>query len=127
MFNRRFSTFWKWISISVKWDPSHELYSDVNKKFIATMKLETASDIELAEAVSFRSNFCTLDKKQNSLHCKHKRVQDQNKYTLEDYKYWLENNENNYGVNYSFRSNRHETSMVKQKKIALITFDDKRF
>ena len=43
-------------------------------------------------------------------------MQDHIKYTLEDYKYCLENNEINYDVNYSFRSNKHETTMVKQKK-----------
>ena len=68
----------------------------------------------------------SLHIKQNSLHCKHKEVQDHNKYTLEVYKYCLENNEIKYGVNYSFRNNNHEITMVKQKKIALNTFDHKR-
>ena len=45
--------------------------------------------------------------------------------SLQDYKNCLENNENNYIVNYSFRSNKHEIILVKQKKIALNTFDDK--
>ena len=36
------------------------------------------------------------------------------------------NTEMKYGVNYSFRSNKQEISMVKQKKMALKTFDDKR-
>ena len=53
-------------------------------------------------------------------------MQDHNKYTLEDYKYCLENNEIKYGVHYSFRGNKHEITMVKQKKIALNTIDDKR-
>ena len=53
-------------------------------------------------------------------------MQDHNNYTLEAYKYCLANNEFEYGVNFSFRSNRHEISMVKQKKIAFNTFDDKR-
>ena len=97
-------------------DPSHELYSKNNKKIIGKMKLETASESDLDEAVFLRSKSYSLNIKQNSLHCKHKGVQDHNKYTLEDYKYCLEINENKYGVNYSFRSNKHEITIVKQKK-----------
>ena len=107
-------------------DPSHELYSEANKKVIGKMKLETAPELDLDEAVFLRSKSYSYNIKQNSSHCKHKGVQDHNKYTLEDYKYCLENNEIKYGVNYSFRSNKHENTMVKQKKIALNTFDGKR-
>ena len=107
-------------------DPSHELYSEDNKKVIGKMKLETAPELDLDEAVFLRSKSYSLNIKRNSSFCKHKVVQDHNKYTLEDYKYCLENNEIKYGVNYSFRSNKHEITMVKQKKIALNTFDDKR-
>ena len=107
-------------------DPSHELYSNENKKVIAKMKLETLPELDLYEAVFLRSKSYSLNIKQNKSHCKHKGVQDHNKYTLEDYKYCLENNEIKYGVNYSFRSNKHEIAMVKQEKIALNTFDDKR-
>ena len=53
-------------------------------------------------------------------------MQDQNKYNLEDYENCSENNEIKYGVNYSFRCNNLEITMVKQKKIALNAFDDKR-
>ena len=73
-----------------------------------------------------RSKFYSYNIKQNSSHCKHKGVQDHNKYSLEDYKFCLENNEFKYGVNYSFRSNKHEITIVKQEKIAFNTFDDKR-
>ena len=90
------------------------------------MKLETLPQLDLDEAVFLRSKSYSLNIKQNSSYCKHEGVQDHNKYTLEDYKFWLENNEIKYGVNYSFRSNKHEITMVKQKKIALNTFDDKR-
>ena len=107
-------------------DPSHELYSKDNKIVIGKMKLETARELDSDEAVILRCKSYSLNIKQNSLHCKHKRVQDHKKYTLEDYKYCLENNEFKYGVNYSFRSNKHEITMMKQKKIALNTFDDKR-
>ena len=107
-------------------DPSHELYSQVNKKVIGKMELETAPELDLIEGVFFRSKSYSLNIKQNSSFCKHKGVQDHNKYTLKDYKYCLENNEIEYGVNYSFRSNKHNITMVKQKKIALNTFDDKR-
>ena len=97
-------------------DPSHELYSEANKKVIGKMKLEPAPELDLDEGVFLRSKSYSLDIKQNSSHCKHKGVQDHNKYTLEDYKYCLENNEIKYGVNYSFRSNKDEITMVKQKK-----------
>ena len=107
-------------------DPSHELYSEANKKVIGKMKLETAPKLDLDEAVMFRSKSYFLDLKQNSSHCKHEGVQDHNKYALEDYKYCLENNEIKYGVNYSSRCIKHEITMVKQKKIASKTFDDKR-
>ena len=90
------------------------------------MKLEIAPELDLDEAVFLRSKSYSLNVKQNNSKCKHKGVQDHNKYTLEDYKYCLENNEIKYGVNYSFRSNKHEITLVKQKKIALNTFDDKR-
>ena len=86
-------------------DSSHELYSKDNQKVIGKMKLETAPEIDLDEAVFLRSKFYSFNVKQNSSHCKHKGVQDHNKCTLEDYKYCLEINENKYGVNYSFRSN----------------------
>ena len=47
-----------------------------------------------------RSKSYSLNIKQNNSHCKHKGVQDLNKYILEDYKYSLENIEKKYAVNY---------------------------
>ena len=107
-------------------DPSQELYSEANKKVNGKMKLETAPELDINEAVFLRSKSYSPNIKQNSLHCKHKSVQDHNKYSLEYYKFCLDSNEVKYGVNYSFRSNKHEITMVKQKKIALNTFEDKR-
>ena len=89
-------------------NPFHELYSQANKKVIGKKKLETAPDLDLDEAVLLRSKSYSLNIKQNSSLCKHKGVQHHIKYTLEDYKYCLENNEIKYGVKYSFRSNKHE-------------------
>ena len=63
------------------------------------MKLETAPDLDLDEAVFLRSKSYSLNIKQSSLHCKRKGVQDHDKYILEDYKFCLENNEIKYGVN----------------------------
>ena len=97
-------------------DPSHELYSEVNKKVIGKLKLEAAPELDLGEAVFLRSKSFSINIKQNNSKCKHKGVQDHNKYTLEDYKFCLENNEIKYGVNYSLRSDKHEITMVKQKK-----------
>ncbi len=75
-------------------DPSHELYSKTNKKVIGKMKLETARELDLDEAMILRIKSYSINIKQNNSKCKHKDVQDHNKYTLEDYKYCLENNEN---------------------------------
>ena len=97
-------------------DPSHELYSEANKKVIGKMKLETAPKLDLYEALFFGSKSYSFLIKQTSSHCKHKGVQDHNKNVLGGYKYCLENNETKYGVNYSLRSNKHEITMVKQKK-----------
>ena len=80
------------------------------------MKLETAPELNLEDTVFLRSKSFSLNIKQNSSNCKHKRVQDHNKHTLEEYKYCLENNEIKNGINYSFRNNKHEITMVKQKK-----------
>ena len=57
-------------------DPSHELYSKDNKKVIGKMKLETAPELDLDKAVFLRSKSYSLNLKQNSLHCKHKGVQE---------------------------------------------------
>ena len=96
--------------------PSHELYSEANKNVIGKMKLETIPELDLDEVVILRSKSYSINIKQKNSKCKHKGVQDYNKYTLEDYNYCLENNEIKYGVNYSFRSDKHEITMVKQKK-----------
>ena len=57
------------------------------------MKMETAPELDLDKAVFLRSKSCSLNIKQNSSHSKHKGVQDHIKYTLENFKYCLENNE----------------------------------
>ena len=90
------------------------------------MVLETMPELDLDEAVLFRSKSYSVKNKQNSSHCKHRGVQDHNKDTLKDYKFCSENNEIKCGINYSFRSNKHEITMARQKKIALNTFEDKR-
>ena len=97
-------------------DPSHELYSKNKRKVIGKMKLETALDLDLDEAVFLRSKSYSLNIKQNSSHCKHKGVQDHNKHNLEDYKYCLGNNENKNGDNDSFRSYKNEIILVKLKR-----------
>ena len=53
-------------------DPSHELYSEENKKVIGKMKLEISPEIDLDEAAFLRSKSYSLNFKQNSSHCKHK-------------------------------------------------------
>ena len=83
--------------------------------------METSPELDLDEAVSWRNKSYSLNIKQNSSHCHYKGVQDHFKYDLEDYKLKLlrdcvESNEIKYGVNYSFRKNKHEITMVKQKR-----------
>ena len=79
------------------------------------MKLETLPELDLDKAVFLRSKSCSPNIEQNSSHCKHKGVQDHNKYTLEDYKKCIESKEIKNCVNYSFGSNKHEITMVKRK------------
>ena len=100
-------------------DPSHELCSEDSKKIVGKIKLETAPDLDLEEAVLLTIEFYSLKIKQNSSLFKHKGVQDHVKNTLENYIYCLEKKEMNNGVNHSFRSIKHEISMVRQRKIAL--------
>ena len=74
--------------------------------------------INFYEAVFLRRSFYSVIIKQNHSHCKHEGVQEDKCHTLDKWKSYLENKEFKYGVDYSFRSNKHETSTVKQKKIA---------
>ena len=90
------------------------------------MKLETAPELDSDEAVFLRSKSYSFNMKRNSSHCKHKVVQDDNKYNLEEYKYCLENKENKSGVIFTSANIKYETSMVKQKK-TLNTFVDSIF
>ena len=69
---------------------SNELHSEDNRKVTGKMKLDTLPEIDLGEAVFLRSKSYSLNIKQNSSHCKHKRVQDHNKYNLKGYKNCLE-------------------------------------
>ena len=97
----------------------------INKLLVK--KIGNSSRIRLYGAVLLRSKSYCLNIEQNSSHCKHKGVQDHNKYNLEGYRFCLENKEIKYGVNCSFRSNKHEIIMVNKKKIDLNTFNDKRW
>ena len=65
-------------------DEFNELYREDNEKVIGKMKLETAPELDLHEAVFLRSKYFSLNIKQNSSHCEHKGVQDRIKYTLEE-------------------------------------------
>ena len=47
-------------------DPSHELYSEANKKVFGKMKLETAPELDINEAVFLRSKPYSYNIKQNS-------------------------------------------------------------
>ena len=79
-------------------------------------KLEKAPELALDEAIFLGSKSYSISLKQNCSHCKHKVVRDHGKYTLEEYKNCLEENQTKCGVNYSSRCNKHAVSIVKQKK-----------
>ena len=65
------------------------------------MKIETTPNLDYYEAVSSESMSCPPN-------IQHKGVQEQKKHTLEGCKYRLEKNEIKNGVNFSFRSTKHE-------------------
>ena len=69
---------------SSDFDPYHELFSEDITKVIGKMILETLPELDLDEAVFLGSKSFSLNIKQNSSHCKHKGVQDHNKYTVEE-------------------------------------------
>ena len=75
-------------------DLSHELYSEDIEKVVEKLKLETARELNLDEAVFLWSKSYSIKTKQNISPCKQNGVQDHDKYILEDPKYCLVNNEN---------------------------------
>ena len=103
-------------------DPSHDFFSEVSKNFFGKIKMGTAPQLDLDDAVILSSECHSFIIKQNSSHCKHRGVQNQNKYTLGDYKLCLENRGIEYGAKYYFRSNKHEIWLVKLTKIASSTY-----
>ena len=88
--------------------------------------METVPALDLDDAILPRSKHYSVDIKPNESKTKHKGVQDQRRDDSEDHKKSLGKNEIKYGVNYSFRKIKDEVWLVKQKNIALTTFDDKR-
>ena len=107
-------------------DPVFELYSEDNGKYIGKMKMETAQELDLYEAIFLRvKSYCNKIKPYH-FKSKHKGVQEHNQYTLEDYKLCFERSEEVCGIFSSFRGERREISVVKQPKIASKTFDDER-
>ena len=90
------------------------------------MKVETAPELDLDEAILLRSKYDSPNKKQKSSHCKHKRVQSHNKHTIEVCMNFLEINESLHGSICSFKQIKTDIYLVKQPKIAVNTFDDER-
>ena len=82
-------------------DPAHELYSKDNEQSIGKLKLKETAELDLDGAIFSRSKFYFINLKQNSSCCKHKRVQDHKKFTLEEYNNCLEIKQVKYGVNSS--------------------------
>ena len=97
-------------------DPSHELNSKIREQFLEKKKLEKPPELAINEAIFLGSKSCSISLKQNCSHCKHEVVRDHKKYTLEEYKNRLEENQTKCGINYSFKSNTNAVSMVKPKK-----------
>ena len=89
------------------------------------MKIETGPDLELTKAIFLRSK-CYIYTTPSEETNKQKGVQNSNKFMFDEYFNCLENNQNYYATNYSLKSKKHEITMIKQDKIALSSFDDKR-
>ena len=62
-----------------------KFFQEIIKNSLKKLKLEITPALDLDEAVFLWSKSYSITKKQNSSHWKHKGVQDQNRYSLEDY------------------------------------------
>ena len=91
----------------------------MKEKLLEKSNAKTVPDLDLGETAFSMSEFFPLNTKQNSSYCKQKGVQDHIKNSLEAFECCLENIEIKYGLNYTLRTNKHETSIAKQEKIAL--------
>ena len=87
------------------------------------MTPQNSPEIEVDEAVFFKSKPLTIKKSWESVKTKQNGVQSHNKITIEEHKNCSEKKRRFYGLFYSFRSERHEVSVVRQLKMALNTFD----
>ena len=93
-------------------DPSHEHFSKENKKKLGKIKLATAPEVDLDEAVPLWGESYSINIKQYSSHCIQRGVRGHIEITLEDNKNCLEIIEIKYGVNYFLRGIKLEISKV---------------
>ena len=108
-------------------DPSHELYNSINKKVIGKMKIETSPIIELDNFVALRSksySFSYGSAQKLTQKSKQKGIQHTPIYS--QFINSLFNSETTTATNHSIRSNAHNLTVLKQDKLALNPFDDKR-
>ena len=117
--------FSKYLDLS-ELDPSHELYSEDNKKAIGKAKFESCPKNELAEAVFLESKTYIIKKLSNSIKSKHEGVQTQFKNTFEDLKKCLEQKTERNVELIFLKTKKHEFLMVKEPQIALKKVDYKR-
>ena len=97
------------------------------KKIKVKIEFVSTPEWPIDEAVFSNSKSYFPEKRPISNESKHKGVQTHNEYTLEVYLKVLEKNGLNYGFNHSLGVRKHEISILKRAKVALITFDDERF
>ena len=106
---------------------NHELYDTINKKVIVKMKIETSPIIELDNFIALRSksySFSYKNAQKTVQKSKQKGIQHARPYT--QFIKSLFNSETTTATNYSIRSNAHNLTVLKQNKLALNPFDDKR-
>ena len=116
-------------------DPSHELYSSINKKVIGKMKIETSPFIELDNFLALRSksySFSYKNAQEATRQLTQRTVQKSKQKGIQHTPIYsqfinsLFNSETTTATNYSIRSNAHNLTVQKQDKLALNPFDDKR-
>ena len=104
-------------------DSNSPLYSCENKKVIGKFKIETSPHLYLDEFCSLRAKSYAF--KINDIK-KSKQKGIQKAPDIEEYKHCLFNKNTTNQTNISIRSERHNINVIKQNKLALNSFDDKR-
>ena len=101
-------------------DSAHE-----HKKCICKSEIGNNSRVRFRWSILLWSKPYSINKKPTEFNSKHRGMLEHHKYTIEDCKYCSEKHEKSYVNKNSFRSNKHEVSIVKQPKLASKILVDK--